>query len=165
MTRQYIDQMVKAIEGMYNRSYSDPAKQILFRDLEGEPNEVAVPLMRKLESDFTTLPVPVTLVKTIKEISASIRESRASQEKRQMEVAVNNTLNPRADGLAKNTVMLVRALMSGKITRQKYLDGIRKLDGMYPHAGFAASGNRIQENYHRLGVDLEKPPGGYGDYE
>jgi hypothetical protein len=118
--------------------------------------------IKALESgDINTLPAPKLLVKMVGEKAASIREQEAARAKRQHEQAQETLTRPASQptDIGKKTCHLIRALMTGDITRREYLDGIRHLDKLFPLAGFATEGGRIKKRYEERGYDLGKKAG------
>lgn len=62
-------------------------------------------------------------------------------------------------GIAKQTLLLVRGILSGKVSRGQALEGMRHLDQAYPQAGFATSGAMLSNWYAKSELSLSKPCG------
>lgn len=156
--------MIGMIQQEYSSQYGQSAVAAAWGQVKDcERND----MFKALDSVFlsnTHLPslqkvIAATIDEKNKRISASIavREERSVSEKREYERGTTKSItDDRA--VVRDTMIAIRSLLAGNITRGEYLDSIRHLDSLYPRAGFSSSGGRLASFYSSRGLSLTGKP-------
>jgi hypothetical protein len=165
MTGQEFAEAMKILEGHYKpKTFPLEAKKKAWERLNEEPVKALMVAGDRLILEFTHYMPPMQKVidicrsegQRIRKLQAEEQEKRIEWEKNKFKRGQEEAF--KSTGIAKDTVAVVLALQSGKITRQTFLDGIRHLDNKYPGAGFATEGAKLSDYYQRAGLPLNKYP-------
>jgi hypothetical protein len=165
MTKEELWGYVKIIQKEYKKDYPGATLTAAFAQLQDIPVACLRSSLDTVMLQHTTLPPMQRIVDATKaeyakrrREEAEEREHQAAKEKREFEQGQQKAFREDS-GIAKQTVLLVRAMLAGKITRAQALEGIRHLDASYPSAGFATAGASLSNYYEKEGKALDRPCG------
>lgn len=91
------------------------------------------------------------------EAAAIKREEDAAREKEEARQGMAKAFHDPKQ-IAKQSLLLIRAIHDGKITRGQMLEQLRALDAMHPGAGFATTGAKLAQHYERKNLALDRVP-------
>lgn len=165
MTKEELWGFVKILQFEYKKTYPGATLSAAFTQVQDIPVACLRAALDGVMLQHTSLPpmqkiVDATRAEYAKRQREEIedRERQAAREKR--EIAEGQAKAFKEDtGIAKDSLLVIRAMLSGKLTRGEALEGMRHLDSKYPSAGFAAEGSKLKNYYDREGLDMAKPCG------
>jgi hypothetical protein len=167
MKREEFDHYLGVIHKYYGKAYPHEAIARAWPNIkEEEGKALMLACDRIILENSLHMPPIQRFIDLVKQEGAKIskavileREDQTAQEKREMAEAQRKAFS-QDSGLGKMSMLLILPLLSGKITRKTFLEGLRHLDTKFPRAGFATEGSKMQLYYEKQGLSLDKCPGG-----
>lgn len=152
-------QLIHIVQGEYKSKYGTKAATLAFERIKDCTSAQLGRAVDKVVTAHTHLPpidriVTATLAEQEKDKQSAIieREDDAARDKREMQQGTYRAFQE-DKGCAKAALMVIRAMLTGKMTRWEALDAIRKMDSLYPSAGFATEGAKLAGHYEKHGMN------------
>ena len=165
MTKSEFFDYVKMLQASYKKPYPQPGLAPAFAQLADLPCDIMPPVIDAITLQHTTLPPLQKLVdlalqeyRRRQERQTADREHEAAEDKEQYRRGQAKAFAENT-GVARDSLLLIRAILARKTTRGQTLEGVRHLDQLYPRAGFATEGGKLSRFYQGRGADLEEVAG------
>lgn len=159
MTSKEFSGYVGLMQNEYGKAYGLNAARLAFEQIGHCSAKALGRAVDKLMLGATMLPplqrVIDETLKAERELAldeARRREEEARTEKEEFRRGQAAVFGAKS-GMEQKTLLLIRGMLSGRITRAAALEGMRQLDRLYPSAGFATEGQRLAMHYEGAGLD------------
>lgn len=146
----------------FNGIYQPIVLEDIWPDCQKEPDDAMRNAYRRIRLEFNSKPTPARVRDLVQEEGRKIREAQivrreesADAEKGQYAAGTAKAFQADA-AVAQRSLLVIRAMIERKITRERALEGVRHLDAEFPAAGFAKAGYRLQDFYKQRNMPLDR---------
>lgn len=165
MTQEEYRGFVRSLHTHYQKEYPRESLNRVWPKIKDQPAMAMFNAVDRLMLENTNSMPPLQRIidvviqegDKIRQNQIAKREDEAAAEKKQFERGQQKAFSENSD-IAKKSIYLIQAMLSDKLTRGEYLEGIRHLDNLYPSAGFAAEGAKLRRFYDDSGLSLDGKP-------
>lgn len=157
---------IAEIEKFYSKTIPKEAKTRAWERMHHEPVKAFYRAIDRMMMEHTGYMPPMSKIieitaeegRKIKQEEALTRENEAKREKEEFRQGQARAFKDDSQ-IAKQTLMLMRAIYTRKITRNQIVEHIAKLDMLHPKAGFMEHTAELKKFYVDRQLPMDKEPG------
>lgn len=163
MTKAEFWGYAKMMQAEYRKEYPKNLLASAFAKVEHVPAVVLSSALDSVMLRHNNLPSLQTIIDaTLSEYgkrqreAIAAREADAKEEKKKYDKGTRKAFH--SGGIAKDSMTVILGLLSGKISRGEFMEGVGHLNNKYPSAGFDVTGGKMKNLYADKGLDLQQAP-------